>query len=134
MHAARDQVYAILFLTLPWLKWPGSWALVLAVLLGLEIVLTSYDFVGEDSVRRTLGGVYPGERVTHGLMGIVYGLFLANFIPVLYQWWSGPSKTYTTRLEFHSIPAILTIMGIGVFVSGVRDFAAAHALPYSYWL
>ena len=68
LHAARDCIYAIIMSTLPWLAWQGGWALVLAALLAAEIIFTLTDFVVEDAVRRTLGGVYPGERVMHAVM------------------------------------------------------------------
>ena len=59
------------------MAWQGGWALVLAALLAAEIILTLTDFVVEDAVRSTFGGVYPGERVMHAVMGLVYGAMLA---------------------------------------------------------
>ena len=50
----------------------------LVALLFAEVVLTLWDFVVEDWIRKPLGGVYAGERVMHGIMGIVYGAMLAN--------------------------------------------------------
>src|SRR5262245_39032272 len=78
LHAARDGIYAIIMSTLPWLAWQGGWALVLAALLVAEIILTLTDFVVEDTVRRFLGGVYPGERIMHAVMGIMYGAMLRS--------------------------------------------------------
>src|SRR5215470_5094201 len=40
LHAYRDFVYAILYGSLPWLAWQGWWAIVLAALFLIEIVLT----------------------------------------------------------------------------------------------
>ena len=71
LHAARDLVYAVLFATLPFFDWRGALAFVLAVLIVAEIALTMADFVVEVRVRDPIG-VLPGERVTHGLMAIVY--------------------------------------------------------------
>jgi len=71
LHALRDFVYAVLFSTLPWIAWRGAWAIALAVLLLAEIVLTLWDFVVEDWVRKSLGGLYPGERIMHAVMGIL---------------------------------------------------------------
>jgi len=134
LHAGRDLVYAILFLSLPLFAWRGWFAFVLALLLTIEIVLTSYDFIVEDWVRKPLGGVYPGERVTHGIMGIVYGLMLANLAPIVYGWWSGSSGFVSLGLQYSPwLKGALLMMGGGVLVSGVRDFAAAYALPYSAW-
>jgi hypothetical protein len=83
LHALRDLIYSVLFSTLPWLAWQGWWAAVLALLLLTEVVLTLWDFVVEDWVRKPLGGVYPGERIMHGVMGITYGAMLACLGPSL---------------------------------------------------
>src|SRR4051812_28305514 len=64
LHAVRDFLYAILFGTLPWLAWQGLWTALLAAILLTEIALTLADFVVEKSVRKPLGDVYRGERVT----------------------------------------------------------------------
>lgn len=98
LHALRDFVYAIIFSTLPWVAWQGRYVLPLIVLLVVEIILTLWDFAVEDWIRKPLGGVYPGERVMHGIMGIVYGAALAYLVPVLRVWWSKTNKfgTYFT--------------------------------------
>ena len=87
LHALRDFVYALLFAALPWLAWQGWYVVILGALLLTEIVLTLWDFVVEDWVRKPLGGVYAGERVMHGVMGIVYGAMLASVVPTLRTWW-----------------------------------------------
>lgn len=91
LHAVRDFLYAALFGTLPWLAWQGLWAALLAAVLLTEIVLTLADFVVEIRVRKPLGDVYSGERVTHAVMGILYGAMVANLLPVLWHWRSLPT-------------------------------------------
>jgi hypothetical protein len=134
LHAARDFLYAVLFGTLPWLAWQGGWVLVLAGVLIAEIVLTLTDFVVEISVRKALGDVYGGERVTHAVMGILYGAMIASLIPVLMAWWPLPNVLVVERPE---IPDPLRwgilMMAVGVFVSGVRDLYAAYELPHGGW-
>ena len=82
LHAGRDFLYAVLFGTLPWVAWRGYWAAALLVIVAAEIVLTLWDFVAEIAVRKTLGDVYAGERITHAVMGITYGGMLAFMLPV----------------------------------------------------
>ena len=134
LHAARDFSYAILFGTLPSVAWQGLWAVVLAALLLEEIVITLADFVVEDRVRRPLGGVYPGERVTHAVMGLIYGAALANLVPILAEWWAAPTAI-SARHE--PVPGVLRwllgLMAVGVALSGVRDLCAAVGLPHSGW-
>jgi len=134
LHAARDFLYAVLFGTLPWLAWQGVWVIVLGVVIGAEIVLTLWDFIVEIAVRKSLGDVYAGERVTHAIMGILYGAMLASLFPTLLYWRSLPSDLSVT---LPAIPELLRwsllVMAAGVFLSGVRDLYAALGLPHGGW-
>jgi hypothetical protein len=125
IHAARDAVYAVVFWTLPRTAWVGTAAWALAGLLVCEIVLTLCDFVVEDRVRKPQGGVFPGERVTHALMGIVYGAFLARLAPHWIAW--SHASTGTPRAIATPFPllVLLSAMAVGVLLSGLRDFYAA---------
>lgn len=134
LHAVRALIYGVVFATLPRVEWRGAWALVLVALLAAEIVITLKDFVVEDRVRKSLGGVYPGERVTHALMGIIYGAMLANLAPTLRDWWRG---TTALAAQTGDVPQLLTwaltLMAVGVTLSGARDLYAALALPRCGW-
>ncbi len=133
LHAVRDFIYAVLFCTLPFVVYAGTWALLLAILLALEIVITLADFVVEVKVRAPVG-VLAGERVTHALMAIVYGAFLANLLPELLRWSEeatalAPAKWDTPR----ELGWVLAAMGAGVLSSGLRDAYAALGLPGGGW-
>src|SRR5580704_7655064 len=134
LHAARDFFYGILFCTLPWLAWKGRWTIALIGVIVAEIILTLWDFVVEIAVRRDLGDVYAGERVTHAVMGIMYGAMLASLAPTLNFWLRG-----TSGLTFHpaTIPEWMRLavsaMGVGVVGSGLRDLYAALGLPGGGW-
>lgn len=134
LHAGRAFLYAVLFGTLPWLAWQGFWVLILVVVLVAEIALTLTDFVVEIAVRKALGDVYAGERVTHAVMGILYGAMIASLIPVLRHWWTLP--TGLVRVS-PAVPELvrwsLLIMAGGVFLSGARDLYAALGLPHGGW-
>jgi hypothetical protein len=132
-HVVRDFVYVIIFVTLPLFAWHGLLVAVLAVLLLTEIVATMGDFIVEEWVRRPLGGVFPGERVTHALMGIVYGAMLGYLVPVLRDWWSEPTVFATARTDNAALLALLVVMAGGILVSGVRDLYALLGLPRGGW-
>jgi hypothetical protein len=70
LHSCRDFLYALIFGTLPWLAWQGFWAVALLAVFAAEIVLTMADFIVEIRVRKPIGDVYGGERLTHAAMGI----------------------------------------------------------------
>lgn len=134
LHVARDVVYVVLFGTLPLVSWRGWWVLALAALLLAEIVITLADFVTEDRVRTSLGGVFAGERVTHAIMGIIYGAMLAFLVPVLWGWWQAPSGlTATTAAVPQALTVGLLLAAAGIALHGMRDAAAVLALPGSDW-
>jgi hypothetical protein len=134
LHASRDFLYALLFASLPWIAWQGLWAYVLAVILVAEIALTMTDFVVEVSVRRPMGDVYAGERVTHAAMGIVYGVMLAHLLPVLSDWSSLPTSLRPATAEGPAVLHwLLTLMAAGVHASGVRDLYASFSFPAGGW-
>lgn len=119
LHAARDFAYAIIIGTLGFVTWTGMWALVLAALLILEIVITLWDFIEEDRVRT----LPAGERAMHAIMGIIYGAFLANLVPEIVRWSGEPAGF---GASYHGFPAwVLSALAIGVFLSGVRDLIAS---------
>jgi hypothetical protein len=135
LHAARALVYAALFALLPRVEWRGAWAYVLCALLAAEVFITLRDFVVEDEVRRALGGVFAGERVTHTLMAIIYGAMLANLLPAALGW-RGGGAALAPHAE-GAVPAglvwLLTLMSAGVAASGLRDAYAALGLPGGGW-
>jgi hypothetical protein len=134
LHAFRDFIYAGMFGSLPWLAWQGWSAAALIVLLVTEVGLTLADFVVEIQVRKPLGDVFAGERLTHAIMGVTYGAMLAHLLPVVLRWWSLPTRLAPTM---EAVPPdlrwTLTILGIGVALSGARDLYAALGLPCGGW-
>jgi hypothetical protein len=118
----RAFIYAVLFGTLGWLKWNGLWAWVLGLLLLAEIIITLWDLVEEDRTRRLLAG----ERITHTTMAIVYGVFLAHLLPMLFTW--SHTGTGLTKAEQNPLAWILSFMAVGLMLSGLRDLRASFHL------
>jgi hypothetical protein len=119
LHASRDFAYANIIGSLGFLTWQGALAWVLCGLLLAEIVITLWDFIEEDRIRR----LPAGERAMHSVMGIVYGAFLAYLIPEMMRWAVAP--TGFGRSD-HGFPAwVLSVLAVGVFVSGIRDLVAS---------
>jgi phosphatidylglycerophosphate synthase len=134
LHSVRDFIYVVVFGSLAWLAWQGPWAAVFALLLAAEIIITIADFIVEDRVRKPLGGLYPGERATHALMGIVYGMMLANLIPNLLQWWTRPAGLVLSPPDAPlPLRLAITAMALGILGSGVRDLCAVLGLPRASW-
>jgi len=119
LHASRDFAYAIIIGSLGFLTWNGALAWVLFALLAGEIAITLWDFIEEDRIRK----LPAGERAMHGVMGIVYGAFLAYLLPEMLRWQLAPTGF---GQSYHGFPAwVLAVLAAGVFVSGVRDLHAS---------
>ena len=122
LHAMRDFAYAVIICSLGFVTWQGWLAYLLLAILIAEIVITLWDFVEEDKVRKLPGG----ERCMHAIMGIVYGAFLAYLLPEMWNWSKLPAGW---GMSYHGIPAwLLTILAAGVFISGVRDLLASFGV------
>lgn len=125
LHAARELLYAFLFLGLAWAEWGGTWAALVAFVVLAEIVITLADFVVEDRTRR----LPQLERVLHTVLAINVGAVIAVLVPILRGWWS-----YPTGVAFVSHGAfswLFTAFAAGVFVWSLRDAAAVlrHGRP-----
>ncbi len=119
LHASRDFLYALIIGSLAWGTWHGWSVYILVGALVAEIGITLWDFVEEDRVRK----LPPGERVMHSIMGIVYGAFLALLVPEMMKWSELPLGFGP---KSHGFPSwVLTLVAIGVGLSGVRDVAAS---------
>jgi hypothetical protein len=78
--------------------------------------------------------VYPGQRIMHAVMGIVYGAMLAFVVPTMQIWWSRPTKlTLSPQQVAQALRWFLVVMAVGVFLSGVRDLCASAGLQGSTW-
>jgi hypothetical protein len=133
LHAARSLIYGIVFCTLPWSAWTGPATVVLIGLLCAEAVITFADFVVEDRVRTSLGGVFPGERIMHGIMAVVYGAFMAYFVPVLGRWLAGEGPSPASSGVPGVVQAGLTALGVGSLLSGFRDALTAVGVRPAAW-
>lgn len=131
LHAVRSFIYAVLFAGLALFAWKGAMTWVLIALLCAEIVITMADFVIEDRARKALGGLFPGERITHAAMGIVYGAMLAFLVPQLMSWIQEPSGPTAFVEAPAALKGIVIAMAAGVFLSALRDLAATFGVAWA---
>lgn len=91
-------------------------------LVGIEIILTLWDFVEEDNSRK----LPATERILHTVLatngGALFGLYASN----LATWWHLPTDLVTADYGWQG--HVLTLFAIGVVLSGVRDGLAAIRL------
>ena len=122
IHATRSSIYCALFIGLSSWAWHGAWAWVLLAVFGVEIVLTLWDFVVEDRSRL----LPPTERVTHTVLAINAGAFIALLAMSATEWAAQPTAMVWQPQGW--LGAFLALCGVGVGLSGLRDAFAARAL------
>lgn len=120
LHGVRNLLYAVLFLTLGHLEVYGFWAVAVMVLLGVELLITLWDFVEEDLTRR----LPASERINHTLLTLNYGAILVLLTPVLIAW-SGET-TALIPADYGILTHMATLAAIAVAIFGLRDIAAAQ--------
>lgn len=125
IHGLRELFYAVVFLGLAWLAWNGIWAWGLFGVIIIEALLTAWDFVTEDKTRV----LSPTERITHLVLSMTGGAYVAFLIPVLIDWSHLP--TALVGIEYGISSWVLSVLGVGVFAWGLRDLWSGMALADS---
>ena len=120
LHAVRHFLYVIVFAGLAWFEWQGGWALVMAMVLGVEFIVTLADFLEEERTRAPLPAL---ERALHTVLTLLYGVFLALFAPILWDWWLMPSAL--SEVSHGPFSYLFTLFAVGVGLWGIRDLSAA---------
>lgn len=122
LHAAREALYAGVFIGLAWLQWHGAWVLLPSVVLLAELAITCADFLEEDRSRM----LPPLERVLHTVLAVSYGALLGLLAPVFLAWAAQPTGL---RIASHGPVAwFFTACGCGVLAWSVRNTIAVRRL------
>jgi hypothetical protein len=121
LHAAREAIYAVVFVVVAWLECRGAWALGLGALLAAELVITLADFLEEDRTRR----LPPLERLLHTVLTATYGAFLCLAAPMLLAWARLPTALVVAPRGAASW--VFTAFAAGVAAWAVRNALALRA-------
>jgi hypothetical protein len=122
IHAIRSLLYGLVFVGIAHVAFQGVWALALAALICLEVVLTLWDFVTEDQSRK----LPATERILHTVLAINGGALFAFYGWELAHWFTLP--TALVPMDYGWRGWLLTFFGVGVSVSGLRDGMAVRRL------
>lgn len=122
LHACREFLYGVLFLGLAWWSWQGAWALLPALLLGLQIAVDAFDEAVENKTR-----VLPqNERLLHFGITVNLGLICASLAMVLWNW-SGQA-TALMPADHGVLSWILSALGVAALGWAGRDLRAWRQL------
>jgi len=122
LHAIREATYGALFIGLGWFAWHGALAGVVALLLALEVVVTTTDEFVENRTR-----VLPqNERVLHVFLTLNYGLIVAVLAPTLLSWAQEPTGLAASEAGWTRWALLL--LGASSFAWSLRDLVAWRRL------
>ena len=122
LHAVRNWLYALLFLTLGFAEPKGLLAWAIMGVLIVEVVITLMDFVEEDLSRR----LPATERVNHTLLALNYGAILVLILPVLLGW--AREATGIAWVSHGAWSALALAASLSVAIFGLRDWFAGRAV------
>jgi hypothetical protein len=127
-HFLRGPTYAVLFVAIPNFTFAGGAAWGLLGVLAFDLAISVADFWLEPASRAGRGGLPRGEYLLHVLMAMVFGALVTV---VIYE--TGPQLAAPTALHWHDgvpvwLRAVLAMMAIGVFASGLSDLRAVRRL------
>lgn len=121
-HAAREALYAALFLGFAWFAWLGAFAAVIGALLIAEIAVTFGDELVENRIR-----VLPqNERALHIFLTLNFGALVALFVPVLLDWGANPTELAPAHHGW--MTWALSLLGAASAAWSVRDLVACRNL------
>lgn len=129
VHSLRGPTYAALFVLVPNVHMHGVFFWGLISLFFVDLVISVVDFALERKSRQFIGGLPSGEYVLHMLIAMFFGALVTS-VWISVSWWSN----MPTELLYYpaDVPwilrAVMGVMAILVFLSGVQDLVAAVKL------
>lgn len=122
LHAAREALFAALFLGLAWFEWHGAAAWLVAAVIACEVTVSTWDSVLEDRTRR----LPPLERVLHLALLINLGAYIALLAPHWLAWRALPTAVAPVSHGWQSLA--LTALGLAALAWCVRDALSSRRL------
>jgi len=122
LHAAREALFAALFLGLAWFEWQGMAAWLVAAVIACEVTVSTWDSVLEDRTRC----LPPLERVLHVALLINLGAYTVLLAPHWLAWRALPTAVVPVSHGWQSVA--LTALGLAAMAWCVRDALSSRRL------
>jgi hypothetical protein len=120
MHAAREAIFATLFLAMAWWEWHGPWALLPAGLMLGELLVSMRDVAIEGETR-----ILPvTESTLHVALFVNLGAVFAFGGQQLWAWSALPAALVPARLGSPAL--VLSALAVLAFAWSVRDAISAR--------
>jgi hypothetical protein len=129
IHSLRGPTYAALFLLLPNFAMHGLFFWCLIGLFIADLVISIVDFALEGRSRRFFGGLPTGEYILHILLAMLFGALVTAVFFGAGEWAMLPTSIRYAPTEVPVVVrAVMALMALLVFASGVQDALAAVRL------
>jgi hypothetical protein len=129
LHSFRGPVYALLFLSVPNFVPRGAYWWMLVGILGIDFLITVFDFLVERRSREMLGGLPTAEYILHLLMAVLFGALVMSIWLETSTWSKSPTSiVFSPANVSWALRAALALMAVLVFASGLLDMVAAYRL------
>lgn len=122
LHAAREALFAALFVGLAWFEWHGAAAWLVAAVIACEVMVSTWDSVLEDRTRR----LPPLERVLHVALLINLGAYAVLLAPHWLAWLALPNAVVPVSNGWQSLA--LSALGLAALIWSVRDALSSRRL------
>jgi hypothetical protein len=122
LHAAREALFATLFLGLAWFEWRGAAAWFIAAVIACEVTVSTWDSVLEDQTRR----LPPLERVLHTALLINLGAYITLLAPHWLAWRALPTAVTPAWHGWQTVA--LSALGMAAAAWCVRDALCSRRL------
>lgn len=122
LHGIRNLCYCVVYVIIACCVAHGGWAWLVLGMLGLELIITFWDWLEEDQSRR----LPPTERALHGLLTINFGVLMSCMVPILWGWAAEPTDLSWANNGLWTPLFVIAALGVGLF--GVKDLVAARRL------
>ncbi len=122
LHSAREAAFTLLFFSMAWFEWRGSYSWFIAAVLIAELLITIYDTIVEVDTR-----ILPvTERIAHVFLLINFGIVVALAVPTLAAWYDLPSEI--AFIDNGITSWLLTAFAFGAALWCIRDGLSAVRL------
>lgn len=122
LHAAREALFAALFLGLAWFEWHGLAAWLVAAVIAGEVVVSTWDSVLEDRTRRL-----PAlERVLHIALLINLGAYITLLVPHWLAWLAQQTAVVPVWHGWQTVA--LSALGLTAAAWSLRDGLSSRRL------
>ncbi len=122
LHSMREAIYGVLYFAFAWIQLQGLWAVGVAALLLIEMVITIADFLEEDRSRK----LPPLERGLHTVLTVSYGLLVGLLAPMLWEAAHMPTELVFTYNGLWSW--FCSIASVGVLTWSIRNAIAVRKM------